>query len=173
MIVLMAGLPGTGKSTLARELAARTSGRVLSKDAIRHAIFLPDEIEYSSRQDDFCMQQMLETAGFLLSRNRTRAIFLDGRPFSRRYQIENVLAASASMHQPWRILECVCSDVTAQQRLSSDVQADKHPARNRGYELYLELKARFETITQAKMVIDTEQSLESCVQQALAALRAV
>ena len=52
MIVLMAGLPGTGKSTLARELAARTSGRVLSKDEIRHAIFLPDEIEYSTRQDD-------------------------------------------------------------------------------------------------------------------------
>jgi predicted kinase len=173
MIVLMAGLPGTGKSTLARELAARTSGRVLSKDDIRHAIFLPDEIEYSSRQDDFCMQQMLETAGFLLSRNRTRAIFLDGRPFSRRYQIENVLAAAASMHQPWRILECVCSDVTAQRRLCSDAQADKHPARNRGYELYLEVKARFETITHRKTVIDTEQSLESCVQQALAALRAV
>jgi len=81
MIVLMAGLPGTGKSTLARELADRTSGRVLSKDEIRHAIFLPEEIEYSSRQDDFCMQQMLETARLLLSRNRTRVIFLDGRPF--------------------------------------------------------------------------------------------
>ena len=63
MIVLMAGLPGTGKSTLARELAARTSGRVLSKDEIRHAIFLPEEIEFSSAQDDFCLRRDARNRG--------------------------------------------------------------------------------------------------------------
>lgn len=168
MIVLMAGLPGSGKSTLALELAACTLGRVLSKDDFRHAIFLPEEIEYSARQDDFCLQLMLETAGYLLARDAARFIFLDGRPFSRRYQIENVLSAAASVRQPWRILECVCSDETAKQRLSA--QTGQHPARNRGYGLYLEVKARFETITHAKAVIDTEQSLEACVQQAVAAL---
>lgn len=171
MIVLMAGLPGTGKSTLARELAARTSGRVLSKDEIRHAIFLPDEIEYSSRQDDFCLQLMIETAGYLLSRNPARAIFVDGRPFSRRYQIENALSAAASMHQPWRILECVCSEETVRRRLASDTESGAHQAVNRDYQLYLEVKSRFEAITHAKTVIDTDQPLENCVQQALAALR--
>ena len=94
MIVLMAGLPGTGKTTLARELASRTGGCVINKDEIRHALFAADEIEYSSRQDDFCLQIMLETAGYLLQRNPKRVIFLDGRPFSRRYQIDNVLSAA-------------------------------------------------------------------------------
>ncbi|MFZ0994064.1 MAG: AAA family ATPase, partial [Candidatus Sulfotelmatobacter sp.] len=61
MIVLMAGLPGAGKTTLARELANRLPGRVLNKDEIRHALFSADEIEYSSRQDDFCLHLMLET----------------------------------------------------------------------------------------------------------------
>ncbi len=170
MIVLMAGLPGTGKTTLARELAARTSGRVLSKDEIRHSIFAPAEIEYSSRQDDLCLQLMLETAGYFLSRNPDRVIFLDGRPFSHRYQIENVLTAADRLQQPWRILECVCSEKTAQRRLTADAASGAHPAGNRGYQLYLEVKARFETILHPKTVIDTDQPLTACVAQGLAAL---
>jgi predicted kinase len=171
MIVLLAGLPGTGKSTLARELASHTAGRVLSKDEIRHAIFRPDEIEYSTPQDDYCLQIMLETAGHFLTRNPSRAIFLDGRPFSRRYQIENVIAAAASLLQPWRILECVCSDQTARDRIARHEGTGAHPAGNRDYQLYLEVKARFEAIVHPKTVIDTERALQTCVQQALAAVR--
>ena len=142
----------------------------LSKDAIRHAIFSAEEIEYSSRQDDFCLQVMLETAGYLLGQDPARFIFLDGRPFSRRYQIENVLAAAASLHQPWRILECVCSEETARRRLEADNASGAHVAGNRDYRLYLEVKARFEAITFSKTVIDTDRSLTACIEQAVAAL---
>jgi len=170
MIVLMAGLPGSGKTTLARELAARTSGRVISKDEIRHAIFSQEEIEYSSRQDDFCVQIMLETAAYLLRQERRRWIILDGRPFSRRYQIENALTLAASLRQPWRILECVCAEETAKRRLETDAATGEHPAANRGYKLYLEVKARFETITFPKIVINTDETLEVCIRKALESL---
>jgi adenylylsulfate kinase len=171
MIVMMAGLPGTGKSTLARELAVRTSGRVLSKDEIRCAIFQPEEIEYSTRQDDYCLHIMAETARYLLARDGGRVIFLDGRPFSRRYQIENVIAAADSIGQPWRILECVCSEETVRRRLEADNESGSHPAGNRDFQLYAAVKARFEAITHPKKVIDTDQGLEGCVSAAMAALR--
>jgi predicted kinase len=167
MIILMAGLPGTGKTTLARELARRTNGRVLSKDEFRHSLFTAEEVKYSSRQDDFVLQNMLQTAGYLLARDPERRIFLDGRTFSRRYQIENVIAAAESLHQPWRIVECVCSEKIARERLESDAGSGTHPAGNRDFQLYLEVKARFEAITFPKVVIDTGDPLESCVQSAI------
>jgi predicted kinase len=111
---------------------------------------------------------MLETAGFLLEQNGERIIFLDGRPFSRRYQIENVVHAAELLHQSWRILECVCVEQVVKQRLEE--LGREHPAANRDFQLYLEVRSRFEAITLPKTVIDTALPLETCTQQALAAL---
>lgn len=169
MIILMAGLPGTGKTTLARELANRTEGALLSKDEIRAALFSPEDIEYSVEQDDFVMELMVEAAGFLLQTTPDRKIFLDGRTFSRRYQIDRVLKFASKLAQPCTIIECTCSEESARRRL--DLEPDpSHPARNRTFALYLEVKARFESITYCKTTVNTDQPLGECVRQALAAM---
>lgn len=169
----MAGLPGTGKTTLAQELARRTSGRILSKDEFRHALFAPEEIEYSTRQDDFCQELILQTASYLLAQEPSRVIFFDGRPFSRRYQIRNVLEAADSLHQPCRILECICSEESVRQRLQADVSGGGHPAGNRDYSLYLQVRSRFEEIRAPKTVIDTDRGLEESIQRALGVMTIV
>jgi predicted kinase len=170
MMVLMAGLPGTGKTTLARGLADRTQGALLGKDEIRAALFASEDIEYSVEQDDFVMEIMLEAARFLLEKTPARNVFLDGRTFSSRYQIDRVLQFASELAQPWRIIECVCSDASARCRL--DLEPDStHPAQNRTFALYLEVKARFEPILYAKTVVDTDQSLAFCLLQAFGALR--
>lgn len=168
MLIMMAGLPGTGKSTLSQALAAELAGTVINKDEIRAALFEPDDIEYSTEQDEFCMRVMLKVAGYLFRKDPARKVFLDGRTFSRRYQLDRATGYAQAIGQPWRILECVCRDETARTRLEHDRD---HLAENRDFKLYLEVKARFEEITLPKTVIDTDQALSACVKIASIALR--
>jgi adenylylsulfate kinase len=168
MLILMAGLPGSGKSTLSRALAAQLSGTVIDKDRIRAALFDPGDIEYSTEQDEFCMRVMLKVAGYILRKDPPRRVFLDGRTFSRRYQLDRATGYAEAIGQPWRILECVCSDETARKRLEDD---RAHVAANRDFNLYLQVKARFEEITLPKTVIDTDQPLQSCLELARTALQ--
>jgi predicted kinase len=167
MLILMAGLPGTGKSTLSRALSDELGGTLLSKDEIRAALFSARDIEYSTEQDEFCMRVMLKVAGYIFRKDPARPIFFDGRTFSRRYQLERATGFSHAIGQPWRIIECVCKEDTARQRLSRD---SSHPAQNRDFNLYLEVKARFEEITLPKRIIDTDQPLEDCIRLGKAAL---
>ncbi len=166
MLILMAGLPGTGKSTLSRALAAELGGTVIDKDRVRSALFDPPDIEYSTEQDEFCMRVMLKVAGYLFRKDPERKVFLDGRTFSRSYQLVRATGYANALGQPWRILECICGEGTARTRL----ELDSHPATNRDFALYLEVRARFEEISLPKTVIDTDQPLEVCLQQAKRAL---
>jgi predicted kinase len=165
MLILMAGLPGTGKSTLSQAVAAELGGTVLDKDQIRAALFPAADTEYSTEQDDFCMGIMLKVAGYIFRKNPSRLIFLDGRTFSRPYQLDRATGFAEAISQPWRIIECVCSEETVRERLAHDAE---HIAANRDFNLYLEVKKRFEEITLPKIVIDTDQSLAACVQRAKA-----
>ena len=167
MLVLMAGLPGAGKSTLSRALASELGGTVIDKDTVRAALFTPLDIDYSTEQDDFCMAVMLKVAGYLFRKDPARIVFLDGRTFSRTYQLKRATGFADAITQPWRILECICSESSARKRLSND---SSHPAGNRDFDLYLQVRSRFEEITFPKTVIDTDQPLETCIRLATAAL---
>ncbi len=112
------------------------------------------------------MEVMLETAGYLLKRDASRVVFLDGRPFSRRYQLERVIEYATGLDQPWRILECTCSEETARRR----IEEQAHPAANRDFALYLRVKGRFEEIGLAKTVVDMERPLADCLEAAIKGL---
>src|SRR5215471_2396104 len=147
MLIAMAGLPGTGKSTLAQNLADACSGIVLNKDVIRAALFPVALIEYSTRQDDFCMSILFQVASYMLQNDPSLYVILDGRPFSRKYQVEALDLLAEEINMPLKIIECKCSDETAQKRLEEKVTVGvKHLAGNRDFNLYLRMKACFEPI---------------------------
>ena len=172
MIVIIAGLPGTGKSTLARALAQRLPGAVLDKDSIRASLFQPAYVEYSRSQDDFCGEIMLQTAAYLLSKHAEIHVVLDGRTFSRRYQRDRVIEFCSQVGTSWATLECVCSETTALGRIAEAMAASNHLAANRTPELYREIREAWEPIDQPKLVVDTDENMESYVDRAVRYLTA-
>lgn len=173
MLLAMAGLPGTGKSTVARALvvALREAGRdgfVLDKDAVRAALFPPETVEYSREQDDLCVDVMLQVATYLLQRDPNRVIILDGRTFSRTEQVAHVLRRAQAIPADVHFIECTCTEATALARLRCDREERRHPAQNRDAALYHRVKAGAEPLRAPHhFVVNTEASPEAVVAQIL------
>lgn len=161
MLIAMAGLPASGKSTLARRLGELLPAVVLDKDTIRAALFPFPEIDYSTRQDNFCFAIMLQAASYLMDKGRT--VILDGRTFTQNYQVERLLRFCRAAGAMIEIIECVCSEEEARQRLSQDATLGLHLAANRNFGLYQKLKAQAVPIQVPHLQVDTTRSLEECV----------
>jgi adenylylsulfate kinase len=167
MLVIMAGLPASGKTTLARALAKAVGGVVLDKDVIRPALFPAPDIEYTAAQDDFVMDVMLQTSRYLLTRDPSRIIFIDGRTFSRAYQRQVAIDFAERVGTSWLMIECVCSEASARLRLAEDRH---HPAANRTFDLWESVRGSFEPIGEPKLVVDTDGPFEACLRAALEAI---
>jgi predicted kinase len=166
--VIMAGLPGTGKTALAKALAERLGGVVLSKDEVRAALFPPGAITYSSGQNDFCMSVLLMAAQRIAADHAVPFIFIDGRTFSRGHHMKQAARAAALIGAGLSILHLHCPESLALERIKRD--RAKHPAKNRDPLLYFLVKSYFEPITLPKLEVDTSRSLEDCVEQCAAYL---
>ncbi|MBI1758164.1 MAG: AAA family ATPase [Actinobacteria bacterium] len=156
MIVQLAGLPGTGKSTLAAALAHHLSRvTVWDKDQVRHTLFGAQGTLYTRAQDDECVQIMLNAAARRLAHNPSTLVVLDGRTCSRAYQVEQIRTFAHRLGQPLRLIECVCDDDLALARLAADHTRGIHRAANRTPELYQRLSAFADPIPEPKLLIDT------------------
>jgi predicted kinase len=171
VLIAMAGLPASGKSTLAANLAKDLQAVVLDKDQVRAALFPPPALDYSPAQDDIAMAAIYQAAGAILRAEPQRVVILDGRTFLLPGQLQPLLDLGASVGEQVRIIECVCDDALARRRLEADFAEDKHLARNRTYALYLSMKAKAQPLTVPHIVVDTGLlPLTECVRQCLKSL---
>jgi predicted kinase len=172
MLIAMAGLPGTGKSTLADRLAEALGAVVLSKDVVRFAMFPPPVLDYSAAQDDAAMAAVFAAARVLLIANAERVVILDGRTFRTAAQVADLLALARAVRQEPIVIECVCDAGVARQRLDRDAATGLHPAGNRTGDLYDRVRATAEPLTVPRLVLDTGRlSLDECQSLALQHIR--
>jgi len=168
MLIAMAGLPGTGKSTLAARLAAAVGGVVLSKDVVRSALFPPSVLDFSPVQDDVAMGAVYAAARLLLTADPACVVILDGRTFRRSAQVADLFALGRAVGQEPAVIECVCDDGVAHERLARDAAAGGHPAGNRTAALYDAVRATAEPLAVPRLTLDTGRlGPDECLARAL------
>jgi len=161
----MAGLPASGKSAVAQKLAVYLSAALLDKDQVRDFLF-KEAVDYTREQDDLCVDVMYKVAIYHLSVRPNTPVILDGRSYSRQYQVDAVKQTASTANVALNFIECICTPELARLRLKSDEGV--HLAGNRNYTMYQESRATADMITEPKLVLDTENNnVAECVRLAL------
>lgn len=132
-------------------LQAAPSWLVLSRDTLRAAIICRPT--FSAEEKSLVDGLILEAAGYLLAQGRD--VVIDGMALSSADLISRLARAAEAAHAPCRIVECVCSEAAALERITRDAGA--HPAGDRGAALYHAVKARYQQISLPFLRIDTEE----------------
>lgn len=156
IVIVLTGLPGTGKSTLAAALSSALDAPVLDKDRVREALFGPRFVTYTREQDDHCCDLLLAAADWLNRAGVVRCAILDGRTYSREGQVESLLRFATEHGLRLLFVRCVASDEEVHRRLEADRRAARHPARDRTSAKYLELKRDERPLPVPHLVLDTE-----------------
>lgn len=152
MLIIICGLPGTGKSTLARELAGAWNAVHISSDSIR--LRLLKERTYSEKEKQMVYERMLEEAGRLL-RNGENAV-LDAT-FYRQALRNKAREIAGAEKSDCIMIECVLAEEKIMERMEKRKSGrDESEAT---FEIYKKVKKEYEEIKEKHLVIDTEKPL--------------
>lgn len=167
VVVLLVGLPGVGKTQLARSLAPEIGAVVLNRDQIRDAIFPELYLDYSAEQNEVATATLLNVLDYLLAKPRPRFVILDGKPFSRRDEIAAVKARVDAHAAELVILHCVATPEVIADRLRSDLADPRNVRAQRNPEKAARISDAFQQIDLPHVTIDTTRPtdvvLRDCV----------
>jgi predicted kinase len=156
-LIIVCGLPGTGKTTFAETLSKRIHAIHLNTDRIRHAI---------GRQGQYSIALKATIYESLLLRskealfNKTNVI-LDGTFYKKRFR-RAFIRLSNQLHIPIHWIEIVASEQSIRERVSK-----KRPYTEADYQVYLKVKNEFDPLPHERLILDSDvHSVEEMVRLA-------
>jgi predicted kinase len=151
LLIAMAGLPGSGKSTLSKLLAAELGALRWDKDELRQMLFPAGTVAHDGELNDFCMELLYKTAIEAFDRG-AGVVILDGRPYREGKQRVRLTQVARKARALPLFIECKASV----EILRSRVGFPGHIAPDRNEDLLERLASEWEPITEEHLVVDTE-----------------
>jgi len=166
VVVALIGLPGAGKSLVARALEDQLGLRRVDRDTIRHAMF--PKCSYSFAEKRAAFRSMLLALEINCMLNTSSVI--DGVTFSRRrdlLRVDSVIGRYKFTPIP---IFLDCPPEIARARIASDIANNRHLARDRTPEIVTEVLARFDAPPPHALVIDASKPAAEMCRIAVAAV---
>ena len=167
VVVLLAGLPGVGKTTLARALAPRINAEILRRDDIRDAIFPESRLDFSAEQNEVATRTLLDVLEYILQHKPPSAIVVDGKPFSQRREIDLVEQRVMACGARLAIIHCVAPAEEITRRLQNGLQNPRNVRAERNPEKAERIRREFEPIEGPHLELDTSRAFEDIVSTAI------
>jgi len=156
MLIIVCGLPGSGKSSLSRSLKKVFSAVYLNSDVIRKQIFSsPAYTEDEKRRVYFEMANQAEK--ILAGRN----VIVDATFYKKRYR-EIMKEAARDAGTRYIIIECTLPEDVIRSRLAKRMEFRKGVS-DAGYDVYLEMKGNFDPIDERHLTVDCSLPMEERV----------
>lgn len=159
VVVALIGLPGAGKSVVARALADQLGLRRVCRDAIRHAMFPVCSYSFAEKRAAFRGVMLALEINCLLGESSV----IDGVTFSRRsdlVRVDTVIRQHGCTPIP---IYLECPPEVAHRRIAAEVEFNQHVARDRTPDLVYEVQARFDAPPPNALVINaTLPAAEVC-----------
>ncbi len=180
-VILTAGLMGTGKSVLARNLASRLGAQVIRTDVLRKELFTRSSAErcpeafgsgiYSDEFSRLTYAKALALAAERLQQGRSTII---DASYKRREERLRAAEVSKKWNAGFFVVECIAPEGIVKERLDARQAAGTDPSDGR-WELYISQKADFDPVTEfpeaMHLVVDTARPPEECLEKILGKIR--
>ncbi|SHO47701.1 putative Kinase [Nitrosotalea sinensis] len=158
MIMIICGLPGVGKSTLANKIAPRINAVILSSDKIRKEIF--QNPTYSAFERKLVYDIMTIIAKYL---NDIRISCILDATFNKEESRVTIKEKLGLEDRDFQIIECTCPENIAISRLESR----KNDYSDATSEIYYKMKKIYEPVSLPHITIDTTIPIETNIEKVL------
>lgn len=162
MIIIVCGLPGTGKTTIAKALSQRIGAILLRTDVIRKELLVEDK--YTEKEKNSVYENMLIAADAKLQDGED--CILDGT-FYKKSLRDKARRIAEKNKSTFHIVECVLSEDFVKKRISSR----KNDESEANFSIYQSSRKNFEPIREKHIIIDTSKDTKECVDKIIKELK--
>lgn len=155
-IVVVCGLPGVGKTTVAEDVADRVEGRLLRTDVVRKQILTNPN--YTEEESRMVYGEVFDRARETIEDGQS--VVLDGT-FKDAIYRDRAKELSESLDAEFDLVKVECSEDVVRERIRSR----KNDASDADFEVHAMYRERFDPIAGDHVTVDNSKGLEATTRQ--------